>query len=156
MSTPNPEHSDEGRSIDQPASEEEGQKIAEDFLDRTINTADGARGGGPESMWDRDDAVEGLKMERTVHTDESPEEMTKRMIEEAGPLAAASIIHLALHSQNDNTRFNASKYIADKLYGDESGKSGKSPWEELMADVVSSAELIANSHSRGASGGSGK
>ena len=68
-----------------------------------------------EALWDSDEAIESLKMERALHTDETNENLTRRLLEEAAPSAAQSIIHMALHSANDNTRLRAATYITDKL-----------------------------------------
>ena len=126
--------------------EEQGPQGPEDFLDRTSLAAEAGDPGDPEeSLWDSQDALDSLKMERTVVGDETPADQTKRMLEEAGPMAAASIIHVALHSNNDNTRFAASRFIIE--HNREEGVGEGVFWEKLVADVVSGAELLANSPS---------
>jgi len=115
----------------------------EDYLDRTEAASRAGAPGGPEqSLWDSDDALSSLKMERTVQGDETPTDQTKRMLEEAGPMAAASIIHVALHSANDNTRLSAARYIVD--FNREAGVGEGIYWESLVADVIGNAELLAN------------
>ena len=118
-----------------------------DFVDQTQDLAKNFTPIRPDSddedVWSSEDAFETLRMERTVHPDETPEQMTKRILEQAGPAAATSIVHIALHSTNDNTRLNAAKYITDLVYADDSGKA-KAPWEDLVAEVISQAELHAN------------
>jgi hypothetical protein len=112
-------------------------------------TRDAAENGAPEeSVWDEEDAIESLTMERSIH-DETNEQLTKRLLEEAAPMAAQSIIHIALHDTNGNTRLRAAQYIADKVYADDSTKSGAAPWEELVGSVVSEAELLTKSSSAG-------
>jgi len=115
----------------------------EDYLGRTEAASRAGAPGGPEqSLWDSDDALDSLRMERSVQGDEAPADQTKRMLEEAGPMAAASIIHIALHSANDNTRLSASRYIID--FNRESGIGEGNYWEKLVADVIGDAELLAN------------
>lgn len=96
-----------------------------------------------EGIWDSAEAIESLKMERSVHPEETNETLTKRILEQAAPMAAQSIVHLALHSTNDNTRLNAAKYVTDRLLDAET-ESGKAVWERMMAEVISDAELHAN------------
>ena len=105
----------------------------------------------PSNIWDSDEALDSIKMEKAVHPDRTPEQMTKELLEQAGPAAAASIIHIALHSANDNTRLSAARYITDKMYDDSSATS-KPAWEELVADIVSNAEILANAPQRGRDG----
>lgn len=98
-------------------------------------------------FWDSDEALADLKMEQAVHGDESHEQMAMRLLREAAPQAAMSIIYVAMHSANDNTRLAASRYIIDKSTDD--GTNGaKQTWEDMVGDVVSSAEMFANSNNK--------
>jgi hypothetical protein len=122
-----------------------------DFVDRTRAASESGHPGDPESsVWDSDDAFESLKMERSVQGDEKPDEMAMRILKEAAPMAAASIVHIALHSANDNTRLAAGRYVVDLAR--EADVNGQEGWESLVADVVSSAELMANAPQRPGSG----
>jgi hypothetical protein len=103
---------------------------------------DFAAAGLPEE-WNSDQTLENLKMERSVRPEETNEQMTRRLLEEAAPAAAQSIIHLALHSPNDNTRLNAAKYVTDSLLESDSS-GGKAKWEELIGTAVSEVEVYAN------------
>jgi hypothetical protein len=98
--------------------------------------------------WDSDEALEALKMERAVNTDETNEQLTRRILEESGPAAAYSIVHIALHGTNENTRLRASQYVTDFVTGDDSS-SNRQTWEDLVGDVVSKAELFANANTEG-------
>lgn len=106
----------------------------------------------PSGEWDSDEALEFLKMERQVNPTEqlSDEGLTKKLLTEAAPIAAVSIINLAKSSSNDNTRLNASKYIIDSVFGGDAG-TGKTKLEELLGDVVSKAEVYANDPANAAS-----
>src|SRR5688500_819649 len=94
----------------------------------------------PERYWDSDEALENLKMERQVNPDRDSEALCRKMLEDAAPMALQSIIHIALHSGNDNTRFNAAKYITDKVLEDDTAGT-VSKWEQIVGEVVDQAEL---------------
>jgi hypothetical protein len=115
--------------------------------ERTIEAASSGAPDPEASPWDSDDAIESLTQERTIYN-ETNEQLTKRLLEEAAPMAAQSIIHIAVHDPNGNTRLRAAQYIADKVYGDDSEKSGKSGWEQLVGSVVSEAELLTQQSAR--------
>lgn len=124
--------------------ENEEPERDEDFLDRTRRASDaGGSARADDNPWDSADALESLRMEQSVRPDETPEQMAKRILQEAAPMAAQRMVHIAMHSANDNTSLNASKYITDLVYSDDSGKV-KAPWEELMAEVIDQMELEAN------------
>jgi cyclophilin family peptidyl-prolyl cis-trans isomerase len=99
-----------------------------------------------DPKWDSDEALENLKMERQVNPDLDNERLTKKLFDEASPLAAQTIINLALHGTNENTRLNAARYITDKVYDGDGGPT-RSRWEELVGEAVSDAELHANTGS---------
>jgi hypothetical protein len=82
-------------------------------------------------------------MERDVSGDMTNEALTRKMLEEAGPGAAASIVHLAMHATNENTRLNAARYVTDNLIN-EGATNAKQKWEDLVGDAISDAELHAN------------
>ena len=100
----------------------------------------------PSGEWDTDEALESLKMERDVNGELTNEQMTRKILEDAAPLAATKIVHIALHSQNDNTSLAAAKYITDYMLQDQTA-DGKATWEQLLGEVVSEAEVYANSTS---------
>jgi CHAT domain-containing protein len=96
-----------------------------------------------DPKWDSDAALENVKMERSVRGDMTNEALTRQLLEEAGPQAAMSIIHLAVHGTNENTRLNAAKYVTDNLIN-EGASTTKQKWEDLVGEAVSDAELHAN------------
>lgn len=99
---------------------------------------------GPDSsLWDDDNALEALKLERTVHGDETNEQLVKRMLDEAAPRAVQSIMKIAFFGANENTKLNAAKYIVDRVLDTQDG-AHKAKWEEMVGDMVSEAELLAN------------
>lgn len=99
-----------------------------------------------DSIWDADDALASVQMDRTAFPEKSNEQLTKEILDAAGPAAAQSIVHLALHATNENTRLAASRYVTDRYY-DDAATTAKPLWEKLVADAVSDVELYANSNS---------
>jgi hypothetical protein len=106
-----------------------------------------------DPKWDSDEALESLKMERSVRGDLTNTDLTKKLLEEAGPQAAMSIIHIALHGTNENTRLNAAKYVTDNLIAEGGSGAGKQGWEALIGDTISEAEVHANTGSSSATDG---
>lgn len=98
--------------------------------------------GPPSGEWDSDEALSFLTMEKSVHNDTDNEAMTKRLLTEAAPMAALSIINLSRSSANDNTRLAASKYIVDTLLQGDGGE--EDPLMGLVGAVVKKAEEFAN------------
>lgn len=96
--------------------------------------------------WDSDEALEFLKADRMVNPYEamSTEQHTRKLLEDAAPLAAMSIINLAKSSGNDNTRLNAAKYIVDFQLQDQ-GANGKAKWEDMLGSIISEEEILGNS-----------
>jgi hypothetical protein len=99
-----------------------------------------------ESIWDADDALASVQMDRDVFPEKSNEQLTKEILDAAGPGAARSIVQLSLHGTNENTRLAAAKYVTDLYFGDQT--SGTQPlWEKLVAEAISDVELHANADS---------
>jgi hypothetical protein len=96
-----------------------------------------------ESLWDNEEALSSLKMEKHLHPEETYEDTAKRLFRESMPQIAMSLIDTALHSQNDNTRVAAGKYISDLVLVDQQG-GAKATWEELLGDAVDKVEIEAN------------
>jgi hypothetical protein len=101
-----------------------------------------------ESIWDNEDALESLKMERELHPEETYEDTAKRLFRESMPQIAMNLIDVALHSQNDNTRVAASKYISDLVLVDQQGGT-KAKWESLLGEAIDEVELAANASNKG-------
>jgi len=97
-----------------------------------------------EAAWVPDAALEALKLEAEFHPTETPTELTTRLFEENAPQAAMSIVHAALHSMNERVRFDASKYVVERLLGrvgDSNPIGADNPLDKFFANV----EKMANS-----------
>jgi len=96
--------------------------------------------------WDVDQALADAVSERTLLST-SYEEQTRRHLDQAAPAAAMSIINIALYSHDERRKLDASKYVVDRLLGrigEEKADGKGSPLESLLADVVQTAEALAN------------
>ena len=102
-----------------------------------------------DQNWDSDEALEFLKMERSVHGDDdslSDVELTRKLIEQAAPMAAMSMIHLSRHAVSENTRMNASKWVVEMATNIQT-EDGKAAWEKYLPEMVDEAEKIAHTTS---------
>lgn len=118
-----------------------------DFNSQFSSPEESGESSSGGSLWDNDDAVESLKMERELHPEEDEVALSKRLFTEAMPQIATKMVNLALYSVNDNTALAAGKYISDLVLMDQGG-STKAKWEELLGEAVSEVELHANNQSR--------
>lgn len=95
---------------------------------------------GMDHEWNPEDVLSGMLDERTtIHPDESYADTAKRMFEENVIGATASLVHLALNSQNEKIRLDASKYIIERNLGSVNNpvSSGKGdPWDALLENVI--------------------
>lgn len=64
-------------------------------------------------------------------------DMGRRHFEENLPLAVQSIVKIARHSENDKLRFDASKYIVERVLGkvQDNSSTDKAAWEKLLDDT---------------------
>jgi len=81
--------------------------------------------------------IEAAHLEESLHPEEDNRDRAIRVLEDAAPVAAMSIVQLSRQAQNENLRFRASTYILDRVLGDVKGSNGtKPPWEELFEGVT--------------------
>lgn len=95
--------------------------------------------------WVPDDALENMIMEREYHPGETAPKTSKRLMEENAPVVAQSMIHLALHSQNERTRLDAGKYILDRVMGrvgEEILPKEDSPIEQFISEVANDIDTL--------------
>jgi len=90
--------------------------------------------------WVPDEALEMLAAEKMVHPNESPEVRAQRLFIESVDQAALSLINLAVHSNNEQTRFRAATYVVERVLGtvDKIGATGsaKAPWERVQEELL--------------------
>jgi len=61
--------------------------------------------------------TDALIMERTIHGDEAYDAMAYRLFEENVYTAALSIIQMAVHGSTERIKFEAAKYVVDRVLG---------------------------------------
>jgi hypothetical protein len=74
------------------------------------------------------------------------EEQTRSHLDQAAPAAARSIIGIALYSTDEKRRLEAAKYVVDRQLGrigeEKQNSLQTNPLEDLLADVVQTAEAF--------------
>jgi hypothetical protein len=99
----------------------------------------------PDEEWVPDEQLKALVMERTVHDEESQEDLSRRMLREAAPAAASSIVHAAIYGSTEKTRVDASKYVLERVLGPAGSNVGETnPVRDLLEGLVRDAEQHAN------------
>jgi hypothetical protein len=91
--------------------------------------------------WVSDDDIEALGLEKAVHGDESMTALAERMLVEAAPMAARTIVHLATNpGTNDRVRLTAAQYIMDRTCGKigegNKNEDGKAVWDDVFDAVT--------------------
>jgi hypothetical protein len=96
--------------------------------------------------WDPDLAIQELLAERAYDginlaaSDQgTTNEITKRILREAAPMAAKALVHLAQFADSDRIRMQAATYIVDRnlgRLGDNTVVAEKDPFEELLAKCI--------------------
>lgn len=93
--------------------------------------------------WIPDEAVAELVLKRALMTDEDPVKLANSILKDNVPLATMSMAHLAIHSPIDSVRFNAAKYVMDRVLGPANAAGGddvRPAWEDIYEAVLVEAE----------------
>jgi hypothetical protein len=100
----------------------------------------------PGAKWDPDQAIENLKMERSVRPSESEEEVTKRIFKENAPIVAQSLVQVAMHSPSESMRVQAGKYVIDRVLGKigDDNKGDDDPIRTFIESMMTEVETHAN------------
>lgn len=82
--------------------------------------------------------IEAAEMERFVRPTETDHDRAKRILDEAAPVAAMSIVQLSRLASNENLRYRASVYILDRVLGVAKDAHGtdKASWEKMLEGVT--------------------
>jgi hypothetical protein len=94
--------------------------------------------GIDDRSWIPDHAIEALNQERHMQEPKSDIEFTREQFRQSAPHAAAAIVHLALHSQNERIRLQSAQYVVERVLGrpGEENPHGRTPLEALMEGVL--------------------
>jgi hypothetical protein len=97
--------------------------------------------------WDPIKAVESMAAEREVLNLDF-DKQTEDLLRENGPIAAQVIAHTMQHSTNEKLRFEAAKYVTERVLGKVEGSGlkpkGNDPFQELIDASVTKLEHHAN------------
>ena len=100
--------------------------------------------------WVPDDAIAALVMDRTVHGEETQEQLARRLLRENLPVAVVGIIHTAQHGENSRIRLDAQKYVVERVLGkvgDDAFGADASPLDDFSKAMTAAAEAYANAQS---------
>jgi hypothetical protein len=67
---------------------------------------------------------------------ESPVEQANRMMRDAAPMAAASLVKLAQHGEAETVRLRASIEILNRASAQGTGGDGREPWADVYEKVM--------------------
>jgi hypothetical protein len=70
-----------------------------------------------DKEWLPDAALDALQCERAVQSDLTDEELARKILMTAAPMAAQSVAYLSVHASAENIRLAASRYIIDGVVG---------------------------------------
>jgi hypothetical protein len=80
---------------------------------------------------------ESVTLERDVFPEKSPGELAEKVLEDAAPHAALSIVRIATNDPNSRVRLSAAQYIIDRTLGKSGQDPTKSaPWEDVFKAVT--------------------
>lgn len=86
-------------------------------------------------QWNPDDLLRSLQEESEVF-DLPPKEMAEKKFKDAVAFAADSVIWVSRYSPNEKLRFDASRYIVDRVLGKPTDGLGKTDlFEKFLNDV---------------------
>jgi hypothetical protein len=100
-----------------------------------------------QRAWVTDEELAGLKLERATglkSVNSGPEshvEQANRMLREAAPMAAASLVKLAQSGESETVRLRASIEILNRVQAQGAAADGREPWAEVYESVVSTADI---------------
>lgn len=93
-----------------------------------------------DETWVPEEALQNLTLERQFRPSETPEEMAERILKENLPIAAQSVVQLAVHSKSERIRLDAARYVIERNLGRvEVGRqleAASNPWDDLYDKVL--------------------
>jgi len=104
-----------------------------------------SEGPSESSSWLPDEALNAMIMERSVHRGEDNKGLSRRLLDENTPVATQSMIWLAIHSQSERIRLDASKYLIDRSLGrigEEQTASEDSETTKFLESVLSDVDQM--------------
>lgn len=94
--------------------------------------------------WMPSKAIEELTVRRALTSHDDPVKLANQLLRESLPIAVMGMKHLALYETNSVVRFNAQKYIIERVMGGTNAKAlpatDKPAWEKIFDSVAVSSE----------------
>jgi len=118
-------------------SEKEGPLMSGDYNGRDSDS-DNQK---PGKEWIPDEALESMVMERSLHEGENNVKTSRRLVDENLPIVAQSMIHLAIYSSSERIRFDAGRYLMDRV-GEESVTPESTPISEFLQSVLQDVDKL--------------
>jgi len=99
-----------------------------------------------QRAWVSDAELAGLGLERAtgIKSNDGPEshvEQANRMLREAAPMAAASLVKLAQNGESETVRLRASIEILNRVNAQGAAADGREPWADVYEKVMSTGEV---------------
>lgn len=87
-----------------------------------------------------------LDMERSMHPEETQEELSHRLFKENAPGVAMSIVQIALQGSSERLKLDAGKYVIDRILGPVGKETYRadSPLDAMVRQMQQDAESAAN------------
>lgn len=85
--------------------------------------------------WVPENVVQDMLLEAQMYPERSRTDMAVRVLEDNAPVAARSIVHLALYAENERIRLDAAKFVIEYAAGRATAKP------TLMSEDVASPLL---------------
>jgi hypothetical protein len=106
--------------------------------------------------WVTDDDLKALGLERATGFGqdmntagpESHLDQAKRMLREAAPMAAASLVRLAQHGESETVRLRAATEILNRVEQQGAKSDGREPWAEVYDKILSTQDVEAFANNR--------
>ena len=97
--------------------------------------------------WIPEDALKEIAQERSKpeFDGESIEQYSRRMMEDALPQVTKGLINTAIHSTNDRIRFDAQRYLMERVLGkpgEDTANKGLTSLESLFKNMSEAAEQL--------------
>ena len=67
--------------------------------------------------WVPDELIKNIELEREMNPGHTAEDETRHELRNKALLAAKSMTYLAAYGESESTRFNASRYVLDRVLG---------------------------------------
>jgi hypothetical protein len=95
-----------------------------------------------DSGWDPETALRRLAEETNIlrSTDGDPTSTADEILRSAAPEAALSMVWMAVHSKDERVRYNASKFVLDKILPDKKFGPVDDPWTAIYEAMAKATD----------------